>query len=451
MLVAFTVENFLSFDQETEFSMVAGNSTNHPNHCVTVSNQAKIQLLKMGVIYGANASGKSNFVKALDFARDLVVHGFNSVSFEKKYFRLDKNNAHKDTKFEFQIKLDTQIYAYGFVLRLTTQTLKEEWLVEVGESEDKPIFERTVLENGKSEISINLALDSNTANRFSVYQQDVKNNQLFLTELNNKNLEDIANIEPITGFFRWLKKQLRIVFPESKYAGIDFIGRNDTMSNLFTPLLVHFNTGISGISTQELDFDKTMDKLPEEIKTQLLTDMVSDTAMEVRIEGERFSLFRDKDNEVKIARLNTQHTLKNSNEHENFNLKDESDGTRRLFDLIPLIIDTIKSPKTYIVDEIDRSLHPELTQKFLQMFIANTTNNNSQLIITTHESNLLDAKLLRNDEIWFTEKNKEGATKLYSLEEFKPQHNNDIEKAYLQGRFGAIPFIADTMQLNWSN
>ena len=106
-------------------------------------------------------------------------------------------------------------------------------------------------------------------------------------------------------------------------------------------------------------------------------------------------------------------------------------------------------PSVFFIDEIDRSLHPSMTKALIAYFMSRETKG--QLVFTTHESNVLDLEIFRQDEIWFTEKNKEGATKLYSLEEFKPQHNNDIEKAYLQGRFGAIPFIADTMQLNWSN
>jgi AAA15 family ATPase/GTPase len=133
----------------------------------------------------------------------------------------------------------------------------------------------------------------------------------------------------------------------------------------------------------------------------------------------------------------------------NFDFEDESDGTKRLFDFVPLLQLLNRDDFTIIIDEIDRSLHPELTRNFIELFLTNEiANTNGQLIVTTHESSLLDFKLLRRDEVWFVEKNKHGESHLYSLEEFQPRFDKEIRKAYLQGRFGAIPYISDYQKLN---
>ena len=162
-----------------------------------------------------------------------------------------------------------------------------------------------------------------------------------------------------------------------------------------------------------------------------------------------FTFFKNENNELKVLKLNTRRNLKNSNEFISFEISDESDGTQRIMDFIPALVSLTKSDKTYLIDEIDRSLHPELTQKLLEVFFNNTQNIESQLIVTTHESSLLDLNLLRRDEIWFVEKDLDGASNMYSLEQFKPRHDKEVRKSYLQGRFGAIPFVSNVENLGW--
>jgi uncharacterized protein len=128
-------------------------------------------------------------------------------------------------------------------------------------------------------------------------------------------------------------------------------------------------------------------------------------------------------------------------------LAEESDGTRRLLELIPALHDLHTRDATYFVDEIDRSIHPLLVWKFIEFFLNSCANANRQLIVTTHESNLLDLDLLRRDEIWFAEKDQAGATRLYSMVDFKVRKDHEIRKHYLQGRFGAVPFLGNLDRL----
>jgi hypothetical protein len=130
-----------------------------------------------------------------------------------------------------------------------------------------------------------------------------------------------------------------------------------------------------------------------------------------------------------------------------FEMNEESDGTLRLFDLLPAVELLIHEEAVVFIDEIGRSLHPTLIKEFLQLYLGRRTKG--QLIFTTHESNLLDLKLFRQDEIWFVEKDKAGSSRTYPLSEFKPRYDLDIRKGYLNGRFGAIPFLSNLKDLNW--
>ena len=154
------------------------------------------------------------------------------------------------------------------------------------------------------------------------------------------------------------------------------------------------------------------------------------------------TIYKDENNELKIQKLGLVHS---KDVDDVFELQDESDGTKRLFDLIPLI-SKFNADYTIIIDEFDRSLHPKLTKAFFELFYKDN-NSKSQLIVTTHESTLLDLTLLRRDEIWFTEKDEDGASKLFTLNQFRERYDKKIEKAYLLGRYGAIPVLQDFDEL----
>ena len=126
-----------------------------------------------------------------------------------------------------------------------------------------------------------------------------------------------------------------------------------------------------------------------------------------------------------------------------FSLSNESDGTKRLFDYIPLILDLMKGSKVFVVDEIERSLHPSLVYQIFKLFLDSCESIDSQLIVTSHETTLMTQNLLRKDEIWFMEKNAEGESKLVSLEEYKVRFDKELRGSYLDGSFGGIPKFRD--------
>jgi uncharacterized protein len=450
MLITFKINNFLSFDAQIEFLMqagtVRGGELNH--HVIKGKGRNDVDILKSAIIYGANASGKSNFIKAIEFAKNVILNGLTKTATENKHFRLDAKSIEQPTKFEFEFKSNGKMYAYGVVLSLKNRKIQEEWLFELLKTTDKPVFERKVLDNGKSAIEFNLKLDVEAKNRFNVYKKDIKDTQLFLSEINDKDIEDIQNIEAFKDAFNWFKDNLVIMYPDTQFKELDFVGSNGDKTIALSKLLETFGTGIQGIEAVEQDIDT---QISSEWQEKILTTFSLTKTQRIGLEIGKNSYVFSKNalGELKMLKLNTKHSIRNSNEMAYFEPADESDGTRRIMDFIPALLGLAKTNRTYLIDEIDRSLHPELTQKILDVFFLNTQDIESQLIATTHESSLLDLNLLRRDEIWFVEKDKEGASKMYSLEQFKPRHDKEIRKAYLQGRFGAIPFVANVKDLGW--
>jgi uncharacterized protein len=449
MLITFKVSNFLSFNQTAEFLMQAGSAQKFKEHLIKGGGRHDIDILKAAVLYGANASGKSNFVKAIEFAQNLIVKGFQSVVTEQKYFRLERANRDKPSQFEFEFKQNGKMYAYGIVLSLKERVIQEEWLFELLKTTDKPIFERKVLSNGKSQIDLKVDLGTAGLARFEVYKQDIKSTQLFLAEINDKNIDEIPNIKPFKDAFKWFRDNLMIIHPHSQVTTLPLVAGNKNLKSLFCDLLKAFKTGIQDIETTELEIDNQIPSILQETILSVLNNKQAQ-AVEMQMGQRTYTFSKNIEGFIKMFELHTFRLATDDTPFIIFDLEEESDGTRRIMDFIPVLVNLSYEPKTYLIDEIDRSLHPEITQKILELFFSNTQNIESQLIVTTHESSLLDLNFLRRDEIWFTEKDSKGASTMYSLEQFKPRHDKEVRKAYLQGRFGAIPFMANVKSLGWN-
>ena len=440
MLKRFILENFSSYRDENILELTAGRTELHHNHLVEYPNQ-KVKLLKSAVIYGANASGKSNLIKAMEYAKDIITKGFNETETYKKYFRLDKKYSQKATQFEFEIELNNEFYSYGFSAILHNKQVEEEWLYKIGKSSDERIFER---KNNSIELGKKLTKNK----RFNVYIEDMQNqsNELFLSEIANKK-SDRIEAEIFNDIYAWFDKKLIILHPNTKFGNISSIGSDENLSKIFKENLAKFDTGIIDISSIEEDFEQSFKEFPSEFKIEIEKDLTLEKAKDKKIilrgsDGLFVTIYKDKNNELKIQKLGLIHS---SEVDDVFELQDESDGTKRLFDLIPLIA-KFNDDYTIVIDEFDRSFHPNLTKTFFELFYK-VKNSKSQLIVTTHESTLLDLTLLRRDEIWFSEKDKSGASKLFTLNQFKERYDKKIEKAYLSGRYGAIPIFQDFDEL----
>lgn len=437
MLIRFVVSNFLSFDEEIEFNMLADSFKTHRHHVYT---SQKISLLKAAAIYGANGAGKSNFIKGIEYLKEIVIHGRINQSIDRKKFRLNDISKSKPTIFEIEVLIEKKAYIYG--VKINKTQIIEEYFYESGiDKEDKIIFERRLLKSGKSSIKI--------ADKYYKTQK-----QQLLLELMEENL--LSSSELLLGKDKELKikemslmndaiiNSIVIIHPVSKFQGlVQHLALSDRFNNFANDLLRTFDTGVNDLGIETIDLDKYFGDDDEQIKNEILEDLKEDNG----ILYDKVLIMIEK-GKIVVKNIVAQHKSKDGKTIP-FDLEEESDGTQRLLDFIPAFDGVIHENMTFIIDEIDQSLHPALLRALLQKIMSNE-NTKGQLIFTTHESVLLDLEIFRQDEIWFVEKNKNtGSSQMYSLSEFKPRYDLDIRKGYLKGRFGAIPFLADLKELKW--
>ena len=435
MLKRFAVENFSSFFKESVLDLTAGRPESNPEHIHKFRN---VKLLKSAIIYGANASGKSNLVKAINFARDVVLLNLDNIETNKKYFRLNASSSKKPSRFEFEIEINGAFFSYGFSLLLQNKKVEEEWLYEIGKSKPEKIFARV-------QNKIDLGAKLNKKKNFLVYASDMLNqsSQLFLSEIGRKKLEFESKEKSIVlnEIFDWFENKLIFIYPDSRYERSQLLANDSDLISILKKHLIEFDTGISDLSLIKENFEKSLNDIPPQVKKDIEKKLLGTNQKKTHAilegsNGELYAVFNE-DNELVVKKLGLKHGKKF---HDIFEFKDESDGTRRLFDLIPLL-KKFDEDITVVIDEFDRSLHPKLTKKFFELFYSHFIDSKSQLLVTTHESTLLDLDLVRRDEIHFVEKDDIGASAIFSLNQFKVRYDKKIDKAYLLGRYGAIPIF----------
>ena len=445
MLVQFTVKNFLSFKEESSLNLLATADAKHQLHLI--SNKKKKPILRTAAVYGANGSGKSNLVKAMAFAKNLIVDGTRpDQRIPVTPFKLNEESRKSPSIFEFVINYQDTIYTYGFVVN--ESEVKEEWLFAIRNVREVRLFERITRSNGKARVEFGpiLAKKKTKKHQFlSFIAEGTRPNELFLHELYQKNVKDALPL------INWFREVLVIIGPESAYRDLIFDAyTNENFIQFMGIFLKNADTGIDSIVTEKIepDFDKYFPEMPEKLKNDLLNIKPNVRVMLSTPEGRRYTLMREENGEIVLLWLKARHKLKDGG-YVDMEIKHESDGTRRLMDLLPALLHSKSEERVYIIDEIDRSIHPLLSRMFLQAYLDDQKCGRGQIIITTHESNLLDRELLRRDEIWFMEKDEEGSTHLYSLSEYKVRPDLKLGKGYLDGRFGAIPFLGDLEKLQY--
>jgi uncharacterized protein len=438
MLIQFTIENFLSFKDEATFSMAAGADQQHPDH---LSQSGGISVLSLAAIYGANGAGKSNLIKAIGFAKELITGGTRgNKRIAITPFRLGSDER-KPSKFEFIFTYRGNQYSYGF--KLDREQVFEEWLHVMPEGKKKEVmyFERITSSEKETKIDYGPSLKTRSAKRrqfLDFVAEGTRPNQLFLTEAIDRNVEELA---PVMDWFSFV---LTVLPSELRYGDLDLDLLHDKSFNEFmNEFLLHSGTGVNSIITEEVDLE--LDSLPEEIAAA--QDNGFDEMAQDHLQGK--SLFsKEIEDQSKVIHLKTRHRT-DAGQFVDLGMDEESDGTQRLINLAPILfILKQDSEIVLLIDELDRQLHPLLSRHFLETAIR-CKNPQNQLIVTTHDTNLLDLDLFRRDEIWFVEKTRQGSSSLYSLADFKVRPDLKIEKGYLNGRFGAIPFFGDPERLGW--
>lgn len=441
MLVQFSLENFACFSQENRFSMVASADLEHKSHLVHSDARQNTDLLRTAALYGANAHGKTKLVEALRFCQSLIVHGTRSGhSIRTTPFRLDRLRQSQPSRFEFVIHYRSVEYTYGFLL--DSERVHEEWLFARPNVQEVKYFERVTDGDGKVVIETGASFTGRGRKDQQFIEfvaKGTRPNQLFLTEAADRNVEKVSPL------YLWFKEVLTIISATARIQPIEVrSNREQDFVRFIGSFLNKAGTGIDEVVTEEeeLDFDKHMPDIPDGLRDKIESDIRKGAIINFMTEeGSSFSLYSDSTGRPVCVRLKTVHKGQDGL-RVRFDFEEESAGTQRLMDILPILADVTESEKVVVIDELDRKLHPLLSRLFVESYLQRCNDSQrGQLIFTTHDTHLLDLSLLRRDEVWFLQKNSVGETSLYSLSDLKVRPDLKIEKGYLNGRFGGIPVI----------
>ena len=440
MLVKLTIDNFMSFEKETELTMIPSNkTTKKKEHKIKIKSTS---LLKYAVIYGANAAGKSNLVEAFNFIQYCVMKSIPAKA-STMFCKTKEENSKRDSSFELQFTLGGKFYAYGFSAHLQDKRIKSEWLYELYQNGSaKTLFERENRE--KPKLGSEVTLDKTDAQKMQTYFEDFdeNSNTLFLSFMNHgKKYNKNSKITFFKDVFTWITESLDICTPQTALNSFEYYYDDASLIKI-NELIKTFDTGITNVCIEEITQDELRKELPEpifnevmdDIKSKLEDNNIGGFKLSMRSRNSFFNIENQVNGDLKVTTIK----LKHGNSFYDFNFKEESDGTRRLFELLDILLNKSEN-KVYVIDEMERSLHPKLTARFIELFDQMHPEQMIQLIFTTHESAIMDQELFRRDEIWFVERDKDNNSNIYSLDKFKERYDKKLSKAYLEGRYGAIP------------
>jgi len=419
MLVEFTVDNFKSIKNSVKFSMLTSAKDSGNTFYVR-----DYELLTSAILYGANASGKSNFLRAMAFMRNFVLNRYKIIqstdNLPHEPFKLCSETEDASSTFEIVFFVNDVKYRYGF--EMDNEVIYAEWLFEDQKGKEAKLFIRD--SDGSEYVNPNRFKEGTTFFDKKNKKIRIAKNQLFIWKCDQEDGEISKSI------LNWFN-HFNMIDGMDHHGYIDFTMKkmeDEDFKSRILELVKTADIDIDDISIDEDDVPlEILDKLPisDSMKNEVLND-----------------------GGLKLVAINTKHKKYDSEGNivgeVVFELdKEESKGTRKFFAMSAPIIDTLIYGKVLIIDELDASLHPILTQHLIKLFHDKRINKkNAQLIFATHDTNLLKPYIFRRDQVWLTEKDKYGSTELYSLASFKGvRPKEDFEKQYIQGKYGAIPYL----------
>ena len=419
MLLEFRLANYRSFGEESAFSLVASSDKDHAETNIAQTGISALpQSLRSSVVYGANASGKSNLLRAMQLMRGVVLESFSLQPTQKinvQPFRLSSELVTEPTSFEITVVIEGVRYQYGF--KLTTDRIVAEWLYVYQKSKAQRWIDRHYDEKQGKDVygpSSSFLLGQKRA-----WQDATRPNALFLTTAVQLNSEQLAPLH------RWFANSL-----------IVFLDGGEIPFN-YTTHMVQSPEGETAIRSMMGSADLAIAAISVEkrkgFQQHLQLDLATGKTDARREESELlFPTFVHRAGDSSAT----------------FELGDESQGTQKLFALAGPILDILKNGRVLVIDELDRSLHPLLVRQIVNTFHDPEQNKSgAQLIFTTHDTSLLESHLLRRDQIWFTEKQENQSSKLIPLSEFSPRKGEALEKGYLGGRYGGVPILAERLKI----
>jgi uncharacterized protein len=418
MLIEFRVSNFKSFKDEQVLSMVASSDDSLPDNIFQIEEKSKLRLLRSVVIYGANASGKSKLLEALNLMCSFVIDSVNEqpdATIDVEPFLFDKESASAPSEFEVTFIHNEIRYQYGF--SANSKRILKEYLYATPKGRTVPYFQRNWnAENGEDDYFFGASLKGYN----EIIKQLVRNNALFLSyaaALNHPILSEVYKwfARPIF-VFQNDRRRSRILVSDLKQV------ESQDVHKRIQELLKFADLGVSDFQYKEVG------DYPYPLSASGVTNVASDKAETERLRWAEVELLHPSTDQELIPLA----------------LVKESRGTQQLFYLSRTLLKALVEGKIVLADELERSLHPLLVRSLIQLFNNPKTNIcNAQLIFNTHDTTLLDQTFFRRDQIWFTEKDAGGASHLYSMLEFSPRKGESLAKGYLQGRYGAIPFLSN--------
>lgn len=412
MLIQFTIKNFKCFKEEAKLSLIASNydkDTREEDNIFKVE-KFGLRLLKSAVVYGANASGKTKLIEGLGFMKNFIYNSSKESQINERIdtdpFRLNSETSDAPSVFEIIFIHENEMYRYGF--EVDKKWVHAEWLYRKSKVKEVELFYR---ENQNFDFHKNFKVADLIAN------QRIRPNALLLSVAANFNDNMAKKI------FEYLD-------------GLTVISNMNL--NYYTQYSAEQILHNKNRQSTALQLLQTADLGIENIK---ISDVANDIFEVKMSNGTHSSLDILTYHNVFDTNDLKENTIEFSME------KDESSGTRKYFALSGLILETLEKGTILMIDELTDKLHPNLVQKFVELFNSKETNpNNAQLIFNTHDTNLLSSDIFRRDQIWFIEKDRYGASSLYSLGNFKSdtvRKEDNYEKKYVEGRYGAVPYLGD--------
>lgn len=416
MLIQFEIDNYACFAERVQLSMVSSADKSLANNMlpVEVPGATGMHVLKSALLLGPNASGKSTLIRALKFMRHMVLSSAvkhqpgEAIAVEP--FLLDAELAEQPSRFELIFVHQGVRYRYGFAA--TTAHIVEEWLYAAPKRQERLLFERSLADDLEpTQFRFGPSFKGGESTRTQLIKQ-TRNNALFLSLAAQMNQAEALHVH------KWFRSVLRPVITgtDREPFGLGFYTAKESLKNSslrasVRKLLREADLGVSDFQVDIRPFDtRTLDLMPAELREHM--------------------------HDAKHMTVELVHGEKS------FPLEIESDGTKTLFDLAGPVLTTLQNGGVMFIDELDLSLHTHLTRALLKLIHDANLNHAGQFIFSAHDTNLLDPELFRRDQIWLTEKNSEGRASLTPLSDFKVRKGEALERGYLKGRYGALPFVA---------
>lgn len=419
MFISFAVENYRSFGNRSVLSMVASNDKTYiDTHTFSPSELPSVRLLKSVVIYGPNASGKSNLIKAMFFLSNFVRYSATDKQSDDPIPVVHNKLLYSGDNVKpsvFQVVFMHQGIRYMYNIAVDSKSVKEETLTAYPIGKKQLWYSRVYNQNTNIydwNFGTHLKGENERISKF------VRPNSLYLSHAAQNNHPQLSIV------FEWFNRRFLGV-SNIRFAR-DYTANMCIEDKDFHQSVIKF-LKIADAGIEQLNLEKV--SYPQNISVSENQQSEDDTT---------------KTKQAGRIIIRTSHKLKDSDNFVEFSMGMESDGTQRLFEYSGPFIDVLKTGKTLYIDEIDRSMHPALTRHLISLFHNEETNkNNAQLICTSHDTSLLDQKLLRRDQVWLVKKDDLSSSEIYPLLDYSPRKDESLQKGYLYGRYGAIPFIEE--------